>query len=119
MRSILIVLLLAIMQLPALLVALPAPVLVQAPLLAWARVQQLPPREACWLREPAMPRWRSCSWGHSSRKAQTSLTVLLAVLPVSVMAWAPLQAWARVQQLPPQEASWLRAPAMPRWHSCS
>ena len=81
-----------------LLAVLPVPVLVQAPLLAWARVQQLPPREARWLRAPAMPRWHSCSWGHSHRMAQTSLTVLLAVLPAPLLSWA--QARAQVPQLP-------------------
>jgi len=81
-------------------------------------VQQLPPREASWLRAPAMPRWHSCSWGRSPHTAQTSSTVLLAALPLPVGVQAPLLAWAQAQQLPPQEACWLREPAM-RWRSCS
>ena len=64
---------------------------------ARARAQQLPPREACWLRAPAT-RWHSCSWGHSPHTAQTSSTVLLAVLPAPLLSWA--QARAQVPQLP-------------------
>jgi hypothetical protein len=96
---------------------LPVPVLVQVPLLAWARVQQLPPREACLLRAPATPRRHSCSSGYSPHTAQASSTGLLAVLPLLVLVPTTVLAWTQEQQLPQPEASLLRAPATSRWRS--